>query len=193
MDIAEVAVKCDEEFRPRLLFILTVIITILKGGWIFLFSCLLSCLAQTVCTGWLRIFIQRLLDQSCWDSVLQHVHCPYAGIEFDTRVCDSLKKTKRCYFDSAWLRLKIWKVNLASTAWSSSSFLLSCTFISSIWAWSSAIWSCRSVVSASSLRLAFSSSCRVFSSFFKRSMQAKKERKKKKKHTSKSTKSFLQV
>lgn len=37
MDIAEVAVKCDEEFRPRLVFILTIIITILKGGWMLSF------------------------------------------------------------------------------------------------------------------------------------------------------------
>lgn len=143
-------------------------------------------LSRPNCTGWLRIFIQRVLDQCGWDLLLQHVHCQYAGIEFDTCVCDSLKKLKRCYFDSAWLQLKICliegaEVNLASTACSSSSFLLSCTFISSIWAWSSAIWSCRSVVSASSLRLAFSSSCRVFSSFFKRSIQAERKRKKKEK------------
>lgn len=80
------------------------------------------------------------------------------------------------YNEDTNMYCQCYETDLASTAWSSSSFLLSCIFISSIWAWSSAIWSCRSVVSASSLRLAFSSSCRVFSSFFKRSTQAKKKK-----------------
>lgn len=63
--------------------------------------------------------------------------------------------------------------DLARAACSSSSFLVSWIFSSSIWACSSAIWSCRSVVSPSSFLLAFSNSWRVFSSFFKRSTEAK--------------------
>lgn len=61
--------------------------------------------------------------------------------------------------------------DLARAPCSSSSFLANWILSSSICAWSSAIWSCRSVVSPSSFLLAFSSSWRVFSSFFKRSLR----------------------
>lgn len=53
--------------------------------------------------------------------------------------------------------------------WASSSFLASCSLTSSTCACSSPICSWRSDNSPSSLRLAFSSSCRPFSSFFSRS------------------------
>jgi len=53
--------------------------------------------------------------------------------------------------------------------WASSSFLVSCSLSSSTCTCSSPICSWRSDDSPSSFRLAFSSSCRPFSSFFSRS------------------------
>ena len=57
---------------------------------------------------------------------------------------------------------------LARAACSSSSFLASCILSSAICACSSAICSCKSLASPSSFLLSFSSSCRLFSSFFSR-------------------------
>lgn len=70
------------------------------------------------------------------------------------------------------LYMQHWPVagpHLAKAACNSSSFLASCILSSAICAWSSAIWSLRSVESPSSLRRVFSSSCRCFSSLRRRS------------------------
>lgn len=66
--------------------------------------------------------------------------------------------------------------HLAKAACNSSSFLASCILSSAICAWSSAIWSLRSVESPSSLRRVFSNSCLCFSSLRRRSARKGRKR-----------------